>query len=129
MVLASVKAPLLVAEEFGFHQRLRNGRAVDGDERLFLAAALVVDRLGDEVFAGAALALHQNGGGFAGGNFADETHQFRHLLRDADHVVIAGAAAHFAAQRLTSERSRVVSSAFLTATASSSKSSGLPTKS
>ena len=60
----------LVAEEFGFHQRLGNGRAVDGDERLVLAAALVMDGFGDEVFAGAALALHQDGGRLAGGDLA-----------------------------------------------------------
>ena len=30
----------------------------------------------------------------------NEAHQFGHLLRDADDVVIAGAAADFAAQRL-----------------------------
>ena len=30
----------------------------------------------------------------------DEAQQLRHLLRDADDVVIAGAAAHLAAQRL-----------------------------
>ena len=90
----------LVAEEFGFHQGLGNGRAVDGDKRLVLPAALVMDGFGDEVFAGAALALYQDGGGFAGRDLADEAQQLGHLWRNANDVVIAGAASHLAAQRL-----------------------------
>ena len=69
----------LVAEELGFHQRLGDGRAVDGYEGLLLARTFVVDGFGDEVLAGAAFALNQNGGGFAGRNLADEVHQFGHL--------------------------------------------------
>ena len=68
-----------VAEEFGFHESFGNGGAVDGDEGLFLARAFVVDGLGDEIFAGAALALNEDGGGFAGGDFADEVHELGHL--------------------------------------------------
>ena len=68
-----------VAEEFGFHQRLGNGRAVDGDEGFFLARTFVVDGLGDEILAGAAFALDQNRGGRAGGDLADEVHELGHL--------------------------------------------------
>ena len=53
-----------------------------------------------EVFAGAALALHENGGGFADRNLADEAQQVSHLGRHADDVVVAGTASHFAAQSL-----------------------------
>ena len=88
-----------MAEEFGLHQGLGNGRAVDGDEGLVLAAALIVDSLGDKILAGATLALDQDGGRLAGGDLADEAQQLGHLLRDADHIVIAGATAHLAAQR------------------------------
>jgi hypothetical protein len=44
-------------------------------KRLSLARAFVVNGFGDEVFAGAAFALNQDGGGFAGRNLADEVHQ------------------------------------------------------
>ena len=68
-----------VAEKFGFHQRLGNRGAVDGDERFVLAGTFIVNGLGDEVFAGAAFALNQNGCSFAGRNLADEVHELGHL--------------------------------------------------
>src|SRR5215467_657393 len=89
----------LVAEEFGLHQGLRNRGAVDGDERLVLTRTLVVDGLGNEIFAGAALSLNKDGGSFAGGNFLDEIHQLDALRRHGDEVVIASVAADLAAQR------------------------------
>ena len=49
-------------------------------EVLRLATALVVDCLGDEVFAGAAFALDQDRRRFAGRDFTDEAKQLRHLL-------------------------------------------------
>src|SRR5208283_5740412 len=61
---------------------------------------LVVDGFGDEVFAGAAFTLNQDGGGFAGSDFADKVHELGHLGGDADHAVISGYAADFAAQGL-----------------------------
>ena len=61
-----------------------------------------MDRAGDQVLAGAAFALNQNGRGFAGGDLVHEGHQVLHALRFAHHVVIGGAAAlqHFLPQRL-----------------------------
>src|SRR5581483_10993108 len=91
---------LFVAEEFGFHQRLGDGGAVDGDERLLLARALVMNGFGDQVLAGAALALNQDGGGFAGGDFAHKAHQLGHLGGLADDLVVSRAAADFTAQGL-----------------------------
>ena len=69
---------LLVAEQLAFQQGFRNGRAVDGDERLGLAQALVVERFGDQVFAGSVLAFEQDGGGFAGGHAPHEIHHLAH---------------------------------------------------
>ncbi len=88
-----------VAEEFGLHQRLGDGRAVDGDEWPVLARALVVNRLGDQVFARSAFALDENRGGLAGGDLLYETHQFCSLRRNCDHFVITRRAADLAAQR------------------------------
>ena len=62
-----------VAEQLAFEQRFRDGRAVDGDEGLGLAEALVVQRLGDQVLAGAVLAFEQDGGGLADGDAPDES--------------------------------------------------------
>ena len=59
-----------------------------------------MDGFGDQVLAGAAFALNEDGGGLAGGNLADEVHQLGHFRRHADHAVIADTAAHFSAQRL-----------------------------
>ena len=89
-----------MAEKLGFHQRLGDGRAVDGYEGLLLARTFVVDGFGDEVLAGAAFALNQNGGGLAGRNLAHEVHELGHLGGDADHAVITGTAAHLTAQSL-----------------------------
>src|SRR5208283_832601 len=61
---------------------------------------LVVDGFGDEIFAGAAFALNQDGGGFAGSDLADKVHELGHLGGNADHAVIAGYAADLATQGL-----------------------------
>ena len=58
----------LVAEQLALEQRFRDGRAVDGDERLGLPEALVVQRLGDQVLARPVLPFQQNGGRLAGGH-------------------------------------------------------------
>ena len=52
---------LLVAEELGLEQRLGQGGAVDGDERPLRARAPRVQRPGEELLAGAALAFEQHG--------------------------------------------------------------------
>jgi len=87
-----------MAEEFGFHEGFGNGGAVDGHEGAFRAVAAVVNGLGDEVLAGAAFSLNENRCGFTGGDLVDELHQLGDFARDADDIVIAGAAADFPAK-------------------------------
>ena len=53
--------PLLVAEELGLEQRLGDRRAVDLDQRLLGAGAVLVQQVGDQLLAGAALAGDQHG--------------------------------------------------------------------
>ncbi len=57
--LGGGESPFLVAEQLAFEQRLGQGGAVDGDQG---AAVLrgVVDRLGDQLLAGAGLALDEH---------------------------------------------------------------------
>ncbi len=52
----------LVAEELALQQVLGDGGAVDGDEELLGARAVLVDGAGDELLAGAALAGDEDGG-------------------------------------------------------------------
>ena len=58
---------LLVAEQLAFQQCGGNGRAVHGDERLGLTKALGVKCLGDQLLAGPALAIEQDGACLARG--------------------------------------------------------------
>src|SRR5205807_7466654 len=51
----------LVAEQLGFHERGRQRRAVDLDERLCRSRARGVDRAGQETLAGAGLTGEQYG--------------------------------------------------------------------
>jgi hypothetical protein len=69
-----VKAPFSWPKS-GFHQSFGNGRAVDGDKRPVLARTFIVDGLGDQIFAGAAFALDEDGRGLAGRDFLHEAHQ------------------------------------------------------
>ncbi len=89
-----------MAEQFGLHQRFGDCGTVDRDKRFFVARAFVVNGFCDEILAGAAFALNQNGGGLARRNLADEVHEFGHFRGDTDHAVIAGIAADFPAQVL-----------------------------
>ena len=52
--------PFLVAEQLAFQQALRDGGAVDGQERPVGPAAVVVESAGDQFLAGAALAEDQH---------------------------------------------------------------------
>ena len=88
----------LMAKQLRLHQRFRNRGAIDGHKRLVFARALIMNRLGHQVLAGSAFALDQNCASFAGRDFLDELHQLGHFSRHANHVVIAGAPAHFSAQ-------------------------------
>ena len=71
------KGTFLVAEQFGFDQIGRDRAAVDRDERLFRAAAHLVDRAGDQFLSGSAFADHQNCG-IGGSDFLDHLIQGLH---------------------------------------------------
>ena len=53
--------PLLVAEQLGLEQRLRDGRTIDRHERAVGAGTQRVQRSGEQLLAGAALAFDQDG--------------------------------------------------------------------
>ena len=99
-----------MAEQRGFHQRLGDRAAIDGDERLGAALAGAVDRARDQFLAGAGFALDQRrdvgGRGFLGG-----AQHWPHRRRARDHVgecqcALAAAldAGEFAAQRARLQR-------------------------
>ena len=50
----------LVTEDFVLEQRLGNGGAVDGDERVLASPAEMMDGLGDELLARARFAVHEH---------------------------------------------------------------------
>src|SRR5439155_14327256 len=51
----------LVAEDLALEQRLRDGGAVDGDERIAMTGRQLVERARRQLLAGAALAREQDG--------------------------------------------------------------------
>ncbi len=57
-----------------------------------------MDGLGDEFLAGAALALDEDGGGGAGGDFGDELEQGDHFGGDGDDFATTGLAAYLVAE-------------------------------
>ena len=75
-----------VAEEGGFEELGGDGAGVDGDEGLVAARGVGVDGLGDELFAGAAFALDEDGGA-AGRDLGDEVEEAEHGLAFADDVL------------------------------------------
>src|ERR1700712_1045480 len=85
------KSAALVTEQLTLHQRLWNGAAVDRDEGLVAARAVLVQRARDQLFAGAALTLNEHRGAVVG-HFADQaqhaldrctfTEQLRHMTFD-----------------------------------------------
>ena len=68
----------LVAEQLRLHERLRDGRDVDGDERRVLALAPAVDRARHQLLARAALAGDEHGGGRRR-DLRDQLVEARHL--------------------------------------------------
>ena len=74
-----------VAEERGLEQFRRHGAGVDGHERLVAARRIGVNGLGDELLAGAAFALDQNGGA-AGRDLRDQVEDAQHDFAFADDV-------------------------------------------
>ncbi|OPZ05947.1 MAG: hypothetical protein BWZ08_02381 [candidate division BRC1 bacterium ADurb.BinA292] len=93
------EGPLLVAEEFAFEDRLGEGGAVDLDEGLVGAEAVVVDRVGDQFLAGAALAADQDGG-VALADLGDEVVDVLHDVGVADDVGRAEAILEFLLEAL-----------------------------
>ena len=86
--LGAGEGPLLVAEQLAFQQRLGDGGAVDGQERLVGPAAVVVQGPGHQFLAGAALAQDQHVDVLRG----DPADGLAHLLHDraaADDAVAA----------------------------------------
>src|SRR5262249_57572151 len=59
--LGAGEGALLVAEELALQQALRDGGAVEGQERRLGPGAVLVDGAGDQLLAGAALAGDQHG--------------------------------------------------------------------
>ena len=66
-----------VAEELGFEQRFGNGAAVERDEAMHAARAVVVNRARDDFLAGAGLAGDEDRAG-GGGDRLEELKQPRH---------------------------------------------------
>ena len=83
-----------VAEQFAFQQLLGDGGAVDREERLLAAVAVMINGAGDQFLAGAALAGDERGG-VGGGDLADELEDLLHRLAAADdaQLVILGSRA------------------------------------
>ena len=73
----------LVAEQFAFQKLLGNGGAIDREERLLAAVAVMINRAGDEFLAGAAFAGDERGG-VGAGDLADELEHLLHRLAAPD---------------------------------------------
>ena len=85
---------LHMAEDLAFQQVARDGGAVDGDERLVATAAELVQGIGAELLAGAALAGDEHGG-LAGGRVLQDAVDRLHGHGMADEVAEAVAAGFF----------------------------------
>ena len=66
-----------IAEEFGFDQGVGDGAAIDGDEGLVARDAVVVDRPGEQFFAGAGFA-DDDDVALDGGELADRFEELGH---------------------------------------------------
>ena len=84
-MLAPGERALLVAEELALDQFLRDRRAVDLDERPLHAVGVVVNRVGNQLLAGAVLALNQDVG-VARRHALDQLEEVLHLLALTDDV-------------------------------------------
>ena len=81
------ECPALVAEEFAFQKRFRDGRAVDCQKRGLAAAAVLIDRPGDQFLAGPALAKDQHGHVLRG-NAANGFIEVLHGRRRAHQLIV-----------------------------------------
>ena len=88
VALRAGEGPLLVAEQLRLDQVLRDRGAVDLDERPLRPLAVVVDRVRDQLLAGAVLPLDQDVG-VAAGDALHQLEHFVHLLALADDVAEA----------------------------------------
>src|SRR5439155_15430376 len=88
---------LLVPEELALEERLRDGGAVERDERTSGARAPVVDRLGDQLLPRAALAGDEDGGAELRDGL-DGLEDLLHLRRVPDDVADVVAVADLAAE-------------------------------
>ena len=90
---------LLVAEQLGLEQRLRQGGTGDLHERMRVALACPMQRLRHQLLAGARLAGDEDGR-VGGGHLPDELEDLHHRLRGADDsLALGGALAELQAQR------------------------------
>ncbi len=83
-----------VPENLAFHQLLGDGGAVEGDERLAVSRAALVERLGADILAGAGLAGDEHGG-LAGRGAVDDPVYPLHGKRRADEAAELAAAEVF----------------------------------
>ena len=80
---------LLIAEEFAFKEIVGDARAVDGDERILVAAALLVDGTGDELLTGTRLTRDEHRRGAVGDALDDLLHMGDGWTRADDPLKIA----------------------------------------
>ena len=79
--------------QFTFQQRFRDGRTVDRHKGLFGPGAFIMDRLGHQFFAGAALTLHQHSTGITFGDFFHHGNHIFHVFAVTDEAfraILAG---------------------------------------
>ena len=91
------KCAFHVPEQFRFEKRFRKRAAIDGDEGLFAARAVFVNRAGHQFLAGAGLSGDQHAAGLRrdGHNHVEDR---AHLCAVTDDVVLAGKAPQFPPQ-------------------------------
>ena len=77
---------LFISEQFAFEQRLRNGGAIDREERLGLAQALVMQSFGDQILAGSILPFDQDRPRLTDRDATDKTENVAHSLGFGDNL-------------------------------------------
>ncbi|ALC15448.1 hypothetical protein DSOUD_0660 [Desulfuromonas soudanensis] len=83
------ESPLFVPHQLAFKKRLGDGGAVDGHEGFVGPGAFVMNGLGDQLLAGAALPLNQDGAGIAAGDLFHHGQYGVHVAVGADDVADA----------------------------------------
>ena len=116
-----------VPEQLALEQLLGKRRTGDVDERSCRPVAVVVNRLGGEVLAGAGLARQQHRGGAARRDTRQQRLDLLHDRRFADDASKPYSRLWLVRSARTSRRNWLVSSAFSTSSATSSRLNGLLT--